>query len=447
MITNLINNKKGKDMRKKSIKMMVIAGAVAMLLPTAAMAEWDQSELHANQEDHDALINVNTVTNTIIGDFSYNNQSPIGYDYKGDGTATMSTASPFGVAGQAPWNTTPCPIQLADTAAAYTWDVAMGNCPAQIQAAGWLQGQTNRGWAEGDNELFGPILDDLYQSLSEDASSLSNENGEKAFKKVDQVLDILFYRANTVGEVYGVDGWTDAAGTHWLGALGIDQTLDQDVADLEGTTGNALGTPNGTWLWNYDHVAQTFYQDFQIFDKGNTTGAVGDVDGDGSIEYTGTGTGGDDYVNLSTGSKYARGDSNPRNRHGLEILAVCAGVGCTYDTSQPDPSYAGWGDIWADAEDFGFFDQWVIQSLQDRYAQTYDGNGTEAGVYTFTGNVSLAQSYSSWMAVGVQGDVCNSISVDVLSAPAGCNYTYEKIGHSVNKNIAPNTSAHQTGDP
>ncbi len=449
MITNLINNKKGKDMRKKTIKMMVIAGAVAMLLPTAAMAEWDQAEVHGNQIDHDALINVITATNTIVGDFSYGNDSAIGYDRYGVGTAILATENPFKAAGQAPWNTTPCPIQLADTGTSpYDWNVAMGNCPAQIQPTGWLMGQTNMGWAEGDNEMFGPILDDLYQSLSEDASTSSNENGDKAFKKVDQVLDILFYNANTVGQVYGQDGWTDLSGQHWLGGIGMDQTLDQDVADISGTTGNALGNPNGTWLWNYDHVAQTFYQDFRLWDKGGTFSGVGDMDNNGEIDYKGGSTPGLDYVNLSTEpSKYKRGKSNPRNRHGIELLAVCAGAGvCTYQTDGDLAGQEAWGLFTLDLEDFAFFDQWVIQSMRDNYDQSYPQTYAPSTVVSWTGSVALSQSYSSWMALGVPGVLCNEVS-SALSTDGSCNYTYEKEGHSVNKTIADGTSSHQTGDP
>ncbi len=434
-------------MRKKTIRMMVIAGAVAMLLPTAAMAEWDQSETHNNQLNHDALINVNTATNTIIGDFNYSQTSPIGYDYKGDGTvASLTNTSPYVRQGQSPWNTVPCPIQQADTSAPFTWDVAMGNCPTQIQPNGWLMGQTNQGWAEGDNEMFGPILDDLYQSLTETASTTSNENGDKAFKKVDQVLDILFYNANTVGAVYGQDGWTDLSGQQWFGGIGMDQTLDQDVADISGTTGNALGVPHGTWLWNYEHVAQTFYQDFRLWDKGGTFSGVNDMDNDGTIEYTGGSTPGDDYNNLATATKAQRGKSNPRNRHGIELLAICNGTGaCTYDTDDLGAG-SSWGFFTLDASDFAFFDQWVIQSMKDDYAQSYDGNGTAPGTIAFTGNVSLEQSYSSWMALGVPGVLCNEVS-DAITTDGSCNYTYEKVGHSVNKTIAEGSSTHQTGDP
>lgn len=448
MLTNTTNNnKKGKEMRKKTMRMMVIAGAVAMLLPTAAMAEWDQSESHNNQDPHGVFINVDTLTNTVIGDFSYDSTSPIGYEYKA-GLVNMATNSPYGVKGQAPWNTTPCPIQLANNVVNPTWEAAMGNCPAQIQSAGWTQGGTDAAWGEGDNEMFGPILDDLYQSLTETASSPSNENGEKAFKKVDQVLDILFYRGNTVGEVYGTEGWTDASGIHWFGGLGIDQTLDQDVADIEGTTGNVLGAAHGTWLWNYDHVAQTFYQDFQLFDKYNQTGGVGDVTGDGNVNYPGA-----DYVALGGSGnteKYKRGQSNPRTRHGIEIL-VWAGVSgeATYDTTQDPTGYPltpGWGEVSTNTEDFAFFDQWVIQSLRDTYTQEYDGS-IAAGYQTFTGSVALNQSYSSWMALGIPGVLCDAVNDDSANAAGECTYQYKKDGHAVNKSIAENASSHQTGDP
>ncbi len=421
MLTNT-TKKKGKDMRKKTMRMMIIAGAVALLLPTAAMAEWDQSELEKNQADHDAMINVYTAVHP-LGDFAYGDESAIGYDTFGNGTADLTTNNPFATSGAAPWNTTPCPIQVADPSTPYTWEEAMGNCPSQAHPAGWTPGQTDMGWAEGDNEQFGPILDDLYQSLTETASTESNENGDKAFKKADQVLDILFYRGNTVGEVYGLDGWTDASGTAWFGGLGIDQTLDQDIADISGTTGNNLGPAHGTWLWNYDHVAQTFYQDFRLFDLGNTFGGVGTA-----------------WIDLATATKPQKGDYQPRTRHGIELLAVCAATGaCTYDTE------GIWGVKTLDAEDFAFFDQWVIQSLRDTYDQTYDGSAA-AGTQLFTGSVALNQSYSSWMALGVPGQVCDSIT----SVPSGtntCSYTYEKDAHSVNKSIAPNDSTHQTGDP
>src|SRR3972149_10522562 len=96
MLTNTIK-KKGKDMRKKTMRMMIVAGAVALLLPTAAMAEWDQKETHLNQEDHDAMINVVNPGNIhAAGDFNYNMESPVGYDAFGNGTAfTTGTNGAF----------------------------------------------------------------------------------------------------------------------------------------------------------------------------------------------------------------------------------------------------------------------------------------------------------------------------------------------------------------
>ena len=432
-------NMKGENMRKNFIKMMVVAGAAALIIPTAAMAEWDQSEDHNNQEDHDAMINVYTAVHT-LGDFAYGMESAIGYDYKGDGTAVLATDSPYKKAGQAPWNTTPCPIQLGDVDSSgdpYTWEESMGNCPAQAQPNGWLIGQTNMGWKEGDNELFGVILDDLYQSLSEEATTGSNENGEPAFKKVDQVLDILFYRANTIGEVFNEDGWTDANNTLWYGGFGLDQTLDQDVADIEGTSLNPATVPFGTALWNYDHLAQTFYQDFRMWDRGNSFGGVGDMDADNTIDYKGGTSPGLDYVNLSTETdKVVRGNSNPRNRHGMELLIL--------------------GEVWGQdstvaaesAGDYAFFDQWVIQSLRDSYELTnYDGNGPATGVYNFTSNVKLEQSYSSWMSQGETGVLCDNVNSILSSNNGVCSYTYKKEGHAVNKGIDENSSTHQTGDP
>src|SRR3972149_51791 len=98
MITNL-TNKKGKDMRKKTIKMMVIAGAIAMLVPTAAMAEWDQAETHNNQQDHaDHAFPLTDL---------YGKDSMIGYDIRGDGSATTLHTYKWLAA---PDYTTPCPI-------------------------------------------------------------------------------------------------------------------------------------------------------------------------------------------------------------------------------------------------------------------------------------------------------------------------------------------------
>src|SRR3990170_4643033 len=109
MITNLIN-KKGKDMRKRTIRMMVIAGAVALILPTAAMAEWEQGERHENQEDHSVI----AIDHTLYG-----MESAVGYDFNGDGTTTHIwwTSKNWG----APLNTTPCPINLADPTGPHTW--------------------------------------------------------------------------------------------------------------------------------------------------------------------------------------------------------------------------------------------------------------------------------------------------------------------------------------
>jgi len=435
MLTNL-TNKKGKEMRKKTMRKMIIAGAVALLLPTAAMAEWDQSELRNNQEDHDEMINVYTAVHT-LGDFSYGMESAIGYDSLGNGTASLNTKDPFKQSDLAPWNTTPCPIQLADTTYEYTWDVAMGNCPAQTLGAGKTIGQTDAAYGEGDNEIFGVILDDLYQSLTETATTLGNENGKEAFKKVDQVLDILFYRSNSAGEVFGVDGWKDVADFQWYGGLGIDQTLDQDIADIEGTgiIAEMAGGPeaHGTWLWNYDHVAQTFYQDFQLFDLGNTFGPN------------------ENFAHLNTANKRDKGNNTPRNRHGIELLAICAGTGaCTYDTgdsnnTDPDDG-GGWGEFNLDPEDFAFFDQWVIQSMRDSDEITYDGSAAP-GTQSFTSNFELKQSYSSWMSQGVPGVLCDSVNEGESANNGVCTYEYKKESHKVNKSIAENSSVHQTGDP
>jgi len=406
MLTNT-TNKKGKEMRKKTMKMMIIAGAVALLVPTAAMAEWDQTETHLNQQSHAALFETLP---------SYGQTSAIGYDYAGDGTATLVTHRPFLASASAPWNTTPCPISVADPTSP-SWADAMGNCPVQGGIAdGNELAQTANGYAfGGDNEQMGVILDDLYQSLTEEASSNSNENNQPAYKKVDQVLDILFYRANTAGDREGgTDGWADQDGTTtWFGAFGFDQTLDQDVADIEGTSLNPVGTPFGQDLWAYNHMAQTFYQDFRMFDLGNT------------------------FNQATTG---LTGNDSPRLRHGIELLASCTGaaVDCTIETDE-------WGLKTLEKEDFAQFDQWVIQSLRDDYT-TGAYEGAYIGTATFYSTVVLEQSYSSWMVQGQGGSICDNVNSESIT-DGTCTYVYDKAGHAVDKSIEANSSTHQTGDP
>jgi len=393
-------------MRKTIKRMLVVAGVVALLLPTVARAEWDQTEKRNNQDDHDELVNVLT-SGVVSGDFDYGMESPIGYDRFGNGTATLLTNRVNNAWGGAPWNTTPCPIQLADGDGDPTWDDSMGNCPVQNDPD---SGQTDAGW-DAEAELYGVILDDLYSRMDETASITTP--GNTAFKKVSQVLDILFYRSNTVGEVFGMDGWKSAGGdplqdtTWWYGAMGIDQTLDQDVADIEGTATN----PGMANMWDYDHVAQTFYQDFRLFDFGNSFNTN---DAGFSI----------------------------RSRHGLELLSLCSGTnattnpicigsGMTYDTDE-------WGTVDLDEEDFGFFDQWVIQSIRDTYENDYSLSPQP----DFTGDVVLEQSYSSWMVQGQPGVLCDGIN-DI----AECTYEYNKTQHEVEKTILWEPGTHQTGDP
>lgn len=405
-------------MRKNLIKMMVVIGVAALILPTAVMAEWEQEELHENQADHSDLA---------IDHSLYDMDSAVGYDIRGDGTATSSFWTSKGLG--APDNTTPCPWNIgtgSDPAS------SAGTCPSQTVS--WDNDQTGgaAGYASDDVELFGVILDDLYQSLTETA--VLDTVNTQAFKKVDQVLDILFYRSNTAGEAFGIDGWHDTlptSGTHWFGGVGMDQTLDQDVADVSGTTSSPNGTDrfssDPTKLWAYDHVAQTFYQDFRLWDKGNTFGPLNSGFGNTAQNYS------------------------PRMRHGMELLALCRGGGeCSdYDIeSNVGDAHLYTTDL--DAADFAFFDQWVIQSLKDSYtygdlAVDADGDNDPDAGFT-TGSVVLMQSYSSWMVQGAPGDLCASINTDGSNS-VGCNYTYAKGKHEVVKDIALNTSAHQTGDP
>src|SRR3972149_5548209 len=87
---------KGDNMRKNVFKMMLVAGVAALIIPGAAMAEWDQYEKLMNQDEHDAMINVGTVTSPHPdGDFAYGMESAIGYDALGNGTADLTTADPF----------------------------------------------------------------------------------------------------------------------------------------------------------------------------------------------------------------------------------------------------------------------------------------------------------------------------------------------------------------
>ena len=413
-------NKTGKEgglmnMRKNILKMMVVAGVAALIIPVSAMAEWDQTEEHQNQQEHDAMINDNSGGAHSVGDFNYGMTSEIGYDRFGNGNATLLTHRTNNAWGGAPWNTTPCPIQLADPTDPQSWNDASGNCPANTSP---LSSQTGLAYGEGDNEQYGVILDDLYQELNETAV-LNGGANTLAFKKVDQVLDILFYRANTVGEVFGQDGWSDNTvtnGTHWFGGVGLDQTLDQDIADIEGTTGNPLTSGHSSELWGYDHLAQRFYQDFRIWDKGNTLG--------------------------TNGTPFS-----VRSRHGLEMLSICNGdstcADVDADTGTPGIQYGTdeWGDVTLDPEDFGYFDQWVIQSMEDTYNPTYIDPD-------FSGTARLQQSYSSWMVQGQGGDLCNSINENPLTGlPVGCVYEYNKGDHQVDKSVAGNNQAidHQTG--
>ena len=419
-------------MRKTIKRMLVVAGVVALLLPTVARAEWDQTEKRNNQDDHDELVNVLT-SGVVSGDFDYGMESPIGYDRFGNGTATLLTNRVNNAWGGAPWNTTPCPIQLADGDGDPTWDDSMGNCPVQNDPD---SGQTDAGW-DAEAELYGVILDDLYSRMDETASITTP--GNTAFKKVSQVLDILFYRSNTVGEVFGMDGWKSAGGdplqdtTWWYGAMGIDQTLDQDVADIEGTATN----PGMANMWDYDHVAQTFYQDFRLWDKGNTFGPL------------------NTNANSGTSASLLGQNYSPRMRHGMELLALCSGGGkCTnYDIeSNGDEDLLYTIDL--DVADFAFFDQWVIQSMKDTYdygdliAENGTENDPDAGFDTTASGVSFVQSYSSWMVQGAPGDLCESINdLTRTSLVNPCSYTYEKNAHEVDKSIANNGSKHQTGDP
>ena len=425
---------KGENMRKNFIKMMVVAGAAALIIPTAAMAEWDQAETHWNQKDHNAAgMAFDDTGRPAFND--YGKDSMIGYDTKGDGTATTLHTYKWLAA---PDYTTPCPISYENYGATALVTNTPGNCPSQTVS--WDNDQTGEqyGWANDDNEIYGVILDDLYQKLSETASVDSSVVGDTAFKKVDQVLDILFYRANTEGEVVGRNGWYDNGGsqdgTHWYAGFGIDQTLDQDVADVHGTSNNpAVGNPCGQDLWGYDHVAQTFYQDFSMWDK------------NGNTQMMRYGSG----VDSATAKEI-------RTRHGLEILNATCGNGeggeeqstvvCDYDSDDGEgtstPADAEYGEISVDAADFAYFDQWVIQSIKDEYTKdNYDLDGTPGG-QTADGTFTLEQSYSSWMVQGEQGILCDAVN-DLTGG--GCIYIYGD-GHEVEKSIA-NPSVHQTGDP
>ncbi|OGW41851.1 MAG: hypothetical protein A2132_05745 [Nitrospirae bacterium RBG_16_43_11] len=402
------------NMRKNIIKMMVVAAAAALIIPGAAMADWDQAEEHLNQAEHDSMVNTGTAVHS-TGDFNYGMTSEIGYDRFGDGNATLATHRLNNAWGGAPWNTTPCPIQLADPTDPQSWADASGDCPANTSP---MSSQTGLVYGEGDNEQYGVILDDLYQEMHETARVEGGPN-TLAFKKVDQVVDILFYRSNTGGEVFMQDGWSDntvANGTRWFGGVGLDQTLDQDIADIEGTTNNPLTTGHSSELWGYDHLAQRFYQDFRMWDRGNTLG-TNDV------------------------------PFSVRSRHGLEMLSICNGD-ATCANVDADTGAAGiqyttdeWGDVTLNPEDFGYFDQWVIQSMEDTYDPFYADTD-------WSGTATLQQSYSSWMVQGQGGDLCNSINQDPLTGdPVGCVYDYNKGDHKVVKSVAGNNSVggHQTG--
>lgn len=344
-------NMKGGNMRKNLIKMMVVAGAATLIIPTAAMAGWDQNESHMNQDDHVEFMGT--------PDFTYGMEAEVGYDSNGIGAGTTgdvlfdTSSGPLG----APDNTLPCPINVADTTGDAAWEgaiIALGGagCPSQTGDA------TSPQTAPMDTEFEADvILDDLYQELTETATI--GAGSTLAFKKVDQALDILFYaRANTIIP------WTapDMLQT-WTGGLGIDQTLDQDVADISGTTA-------GVTSWSVDHVAQTLYQDFELWKAGG-----------------------------------------------------------------PGASMAG-EDL---MDNMGRVDQWLIQSMLDRY------DNTELLATGEMSDVTFAQSYSSWMVIGDPVNVCDE--ADSLSTTNNCTYNYDPNPHSVDKTVPATANTHETADP
>ncbi|MBI5756278.1 MAG: hypothetical protein HZA12_05065 [Nitrospirae bacterium] len=97
------------------------------------------------------------------------------------------------------------------------------------------------------DENEGIVLDDLYTWVEDHSEEATNTQ-----RHLEQGLDILFYVRSSV---WGNPGGSTVApdGEDYPLGLGISQTLDQDLADFEGTVG---GNGNG--------MAGVIWQDFNL---------------------------------------------------------------------------------------------------------------------------------------------------------------------------------------
>ncbi len=135
--------------------------------------------------------------------------------------------------------------------------------------------QTNDiGSADGGAAADGIVFDDLYQYMED----YTEENTTDPNKHIAQALDILFYNNSTdddgVALTYGVD-FVAEDGMYYKQGLGIDQTLDQDLAHMIGTTKNGM--------------SQVLWQNFNLARLGadlHTESATGDVSSDGVAAVT-----------------------------------------------------------------------------------------------------------------------------------------------------------------
>lgn len=206
-------------MRKALIMMLVVLGAIAMIVPSAALADWDQGELSNDQ-----------LYNSTFGHFgTFGFDSQVGYDVNGDGTsASIYDDVPLA----APDYTSPCPNNLGVDSNG----LADGGCPANDPGTSDLPQTATLPGAGFEANV---ILDDLYQKVHE------QDVISGVTKLMDQELDIAFYVADTK--------WIEPnVANIWNKRLVIDQTLDQDVADGVSTTLTAT-----------EHVAQTLYMQFE----------------------------------------------------------------------------------------------------------------------------------------------------------------------------------------
>lgn len=100
----------------------------------------------------------------------------------------------------------------------------------------------------------GIVLDDLFTFVEDYTDDTATQKHHIA-----QVLDILFYENATTGNDPGLEnGFT--GDNEFMASLAIGQTLDQDLADFTGTTGNSPYKQG---------ILAGIYQQFELGDEGH----------------------------------------------------------------------------------------------------------------------------------------------------------------------------------